>query len=137
MSDPNLTTAQPTPNGAKRTRAPQLAKSEHETPQPSPLAAEKPEPPTSSSPDPSKPIDLKMVRAATLVLDQQDAAKALVVGRYMANGGGVDGVVTRLQRYPDGLVVATVSKRARIGETVTSADRYLLIQGDLECEVLT
>jgi hypothetical protein len=81
-----------------------------------------------------------MVRAATLTLDQQDAAKALVVGRAMANGGGVDGVVTALTRYPCGAVIATVTKRRplRAGvEPDPGESKYILIQGDLECEVLT
>lgn len=71
-----------------------------------------------------------MVRAATLVLDQNDAAKALVVGRYMANGGSIDGVVTKLTRYQDGTVIATVKPRA-------GADRYIVVQGDLEAEVMS
>jgi hypothetical protein len=78
-----------------------------------------------------------MVRTASLVLDQNDGAKALVVGRSMANGGGVDGTVTRIQLYPSGAVLVTVTKRRRNGEEVTSTDKYIVLRGDFEVEVLT
>ncbi len=88
-------------------------------------------------PDPSKPIDLKMVRAATLVLDQNDAGKALVIGRAMANGAHVDGEVVRLQLFPNGTVLVTVRKRHRKpGGDITSDDKHIVVRGDFEAEVM-
>jgi hypothetical protein len=78
-----------------------------------------------------------MVRAATLSLNAQDGGKTLVVGKYMANGGNVDGTVSRLQQFPNGTIVATVTKRRRVGETVVSDDRYITLTGDLEGEVMS
>lgn len=90
-----------------------------------------------TGPDPTQPIDLKMVRTADLTLDHQNGAKALVVGNYTANNGGIDGTVHRIVRYPNGAIVATVRKRKRIGEEVKQSDAYLIVQGTLECEVMS
>lgn len=78
-----------------------------------------------------------MVRTADLTLDHQNGAKALVVGNYTANNGGIDGTVHRIVRHPNGTIIATVRKRKRIGEEVTSKDAYLIVQGTLECEVMS
>ena len=88
--------------------------------------------------DLSKPIDLTLVRTAELTLDHQNAAKAIVVGRSIANNANTDGVCVRLQYYASsGVVVATIRKQSRAGDKVSSSDRFLIIQGDLECEVMT
>lgn len=87
-------------------------------------------------PDLTKRVPLKMVRSAVLILNQQDAGKTLAVGKYMANGGGIDGVVTNLDWYPGCCVIATVRKGAKVNDAAAGSDKYVLIQGDLDCEVL-
>jgi hypothetical protein len=89
-----------------------------------------------AAPDPTGPLDVTMVRAAELMLNQQDGGKSLAVGKYMANGGGIDGTVSRMVLYPNGAVLVTVTKRKRIGDVVASDDRYIVLRGDLECEVV-
>lgn len=74
-----------------------------------------------------------MVRKTGRILNHQDHADNLVIGRYMANGGKTDGVVTSIRRYPDGSVLVTLKKESR---SDGSSYKHLIIQGDLECEVL-
>ena len=108
-------------------------------------AAPPPEPPapklkklTALGLDLSKPIDLTLVRTAELTLDHQNAAKAIVVGRSIANNANTDGVCVRLQYFGAfQCVLATIRKQSRTGDKVSSSDRFLIIQGDLECEVMT
>ena len=77
------------------------------------------------------------MRTAELTLNHQSAAKAIVVGGYIANNAGTDGVCVRLQWYREGFVLATVRKTGRVGDQIKSTDRHIIIQGDLECEVMT
>jgi hypothetical protein len=93
--------------------------------------------PSTSAPDPSKPIELALLRAAKLMLNQQDGSNAIAVGKYMANGGNVDGVVKRMVRYPDGSVVVTVAAPVRLGTPAVAEDKHILVQGDFEGEVMT
>lgn len=106
-------------------------------PPPEPPAPKPKEPNALRGLDLSKPIDLTIVRTAELTLNHQSAAKAIVVGGYIANNAGTDGVCVRLQYFAASqCVVATVRKTGRVGDQIKSTDRHLIIQGDLECEVM-
>lgn len=86
---------------------------------------------TSSAPDLTKPVRCGMVRKTGngRVLNHEDHANYLAVGRGMANQGKVGGTVTAITWYPAGYVLVTVQKRE-------DRPSYLIIQGDFECEVL-
>lgn len=134
MSDPNLSQQPPAPtNGKPKKAQPQVSQSVQLR---SDEGEKTPEPPTSSEPDPNGPIELRMCRA-DLVLNHQDNGKALVLGKYVANAGGIDGVVSRLTLYPNGTIIATVSKQRREGDQVLKTDKYIVVRADVECEALT
>lgn len=89
-----------------------------------------------AAPDPNAPIDLKMVRSANLILDQNDGGRSLVVGKGMANGGNVDGAVTRMRLFPNGTILVEVTKANRFGSVINKQIKSIVLRGDLEAEVM-